>query len=80
VAAETGGPSAAHGAAFGLALWAAGYMGWVPALGFSPAAHRESPPRNGLMISAHVVWGATVGLLVSAAGQRRERFSRHVDA
>ncbi len=54
------------GVAAGLALWAAGYFGWVPALGLMAPAHRQPAERNTMMIAAHVVWGATTGALVEA--------------
>jgi uncharacterized membrane protein YagU involved in acid resistance len=79
VAEETGGASVAHGVAFGLALWVAGYIGWVPALGFAPAAHRESPPRNALMIASHAVWGASVGLLVALTEPRGKHSSQRTE-
>ncbi len=58
------GPPALKGAAFGLAVWTASYLGWLPAAGFLSAATREPLHRNALMITAHLVWGATLGLLV----------------
>jgi hypothetical protein len=50
-------PTAANGLAFGLALWAASYLGWVPALGLPQGAPDEPPRRNGMMIAGHLVWG-----------------------
>ena len=59
-------PHAARGVAFGLGVWAASYLGWLPAMGSRAAAEKETPRRNGLMIAAHVVWGASLGMLVGA--------------
>lgn len=56
----------AVGTCAGLALWAAGYFGWVPALGLMAPANEQPAERNAMMIAAHVVWGATTGLLVDA--------------
>ena len=38
-------------------------LGLLPALGILTPATRHPPRRNLLMIAAHVVWGATLGLL-----------------
>jgi hypothetical protein len=62
---------AAHGTAFGLLVWAASYLGWLPAAGIMKPATRHRAPRNALMITAHVVFGATLGLMVGAAKRRR---------
>ena len=61
----------ATGVAFGLAMWAVGYLGWVPAIGLMPSATEQPAARNGVMIAAHVVWGATTGLLLERAGWSR---------
>jgi uncharacterized membrane protein YagU involved in acid resistance len=49
------------GALFGLGVWSASYMGWIPAFGLKPQAPKMTPQRNLMMILAHVVWGATLG-------------------
>jgi hypothetical protein len=54
-------PPAARGIAFALGLWAASYLGLLPAAGLYRPATRDSAERNALMIAAHVVWGATLG-------------------
>lgn len=59
-------PAVLAGAAYGLAVWAGSYLGLVPALGLLSPATRHPKQRNALMIAAHLVWGATVGLLVGA--------------
>lgn len=51
------------GAGFGLALWVVGYEGWMPALRVLPPAHRDDRRRVGVMIGAHVVYGAVLGAL-----------------
>ena len=52
------------GVGFGLAVWAGSYLGWLPAAGVLAPATKHPARRNALMIAAHVVWGATTGLLV----------------
>ena len=50
------------GVAYGLLVWAGSYLGLLPALRLHRSARHEPDERNGLMIAAHVVWGATLGL------------------
>jgi hypothetical protein len=54
------------GAVFGSMVWAASYMGWVPALGIMPPAHRDRPDRPWSMLTAHWIYGATLGLRTAA--------------
>lgn len=54
-----------RGIAFGVVLWGVGYLGWVPAFNLMPPATEQPASRNGLMIAAHIVWGATTGALVA---------------
>jgi hypothetical protein len=51
----------ARGTAFGIAVFAASYLGWLPALRLQPRVTRWSAERLGLMVAAHVVWGAALG-------------------
>jgi hypothetical protein len=51
---------AGPGVAYGLAVWAASYLGWIPAAGILTNATRHPLRRNLLMLAAHVVWGATL--------------------
>ncbi len=53
-------PPYAAGIAFGGLVWTVSYMGWVPALGIMPPAHRDRPGRPLAMILAHVVYGASL--------------------
>lgn len=53
------------GLGYGLAVWAASYLGWLPAMNCPAAAPREPASRNGLMVIAHLVWGTTLGWMLS---------------
>jgi len=57
-------PPALAGVGFALAIWAGSYLGWLPAAGIISPATEHPPRRNALMIAAHVVWGATAGMMV----------------
>jgi uncharacterized membrane protein YagU involved in acid resistance len=63
-------PPVAGGVAFGLVVWLVSYLGLLPAVGLFPPATRESERQNVLMIVAHVAWGAALGVLVDAWGER----------
>jgi hypothetical protein len=65
-------PTALQGALFGLGAWAVGYLGWIPALRYSPAAEREPASRNVMMVASHVVWGLSASWL-QARRRRRLR-------
>lgn len=47
-----------YGSAYGVAVWAASYYGWIPALRILAPPHRHPAQRRRLMIAAHLVWGA----------------------
>jgi hypothetical protein len=59
------------GVGFGLAVWAAGYEGWVPLLGVLPPAHRDHRGRVLTMVAAHVVYGVTLGVLTRRSPRSR---------
>jgi uncharacterized membrane protein YagU involved in acid resistance len=59
-------PPLIGGVGFGLAVWAASYLGLLPAVRLLSPATEHPLRRNALMITAHAVWGATLGLLVNA--------------
>ncbi len=46
------------GAAAGVGIWLASYMGWIPAAGILKPATEHPGRRNALMIGVHLVWGA----------------------
>lgn len=60
-------PGILGGMLFGTGVWAASYLGWLPAAGILPPATRMPRRRNALMIVAHWVWGASVASLFSLA-------------
>ncbi|MBV8821086.1 MAG: hypothetical protein JO022_22200 [Acidobacteriaceae bacterium] len=50
------------GAALGAALWAAGYFGWLPALGFGHSERKNDARQIASSVAQHVLFGiATVG-------------------
>lgn len=57
------GPAAARGVGAALAVWAASYEGWVPALGAMPPAHRDERGRQAVLLAGHVVYGLVCGPL-----------------
>ena len=58
-------PAAVQGAAFGTFVWAVSYAGWVPALGIMAPPDRDRPGRPAVMLAAHWVYGALLGLLLA---------------
>jgi hypothetical protein len=59
-------PDARHplleGAALGAALYAAGYLGWLPALGLTPPVTKQRPWQVLTALTQHVLYGVvTVG-------------------
>lgn len=61
-----------NGVAYGVGVWASSYLGWLPAAGLHPPAHREPAGRTAMNVGAHVVWGAVLGLLTDQLAGRRE--------
>jgi uncharacterized membrane protein YagU involved in acid resistance len=57
-----GGGSTKSGTAFGVAVWASSYLGWIPALQILTSATKHPRSRNELMIAAHLVWGAVLAI------------------
>jgi uncharacterized membrane protein YagU involved in acid resistance len=64
--APAGGPRGiAAGMLFGLGVWTASYLGWMPATGVRHSPRYDVPARTAIVISSHLVWGATAGLLLA---------------
>ena len=64
-------PGKKTGAAAGVAIWLASYMGWIPAVGTLEPATRHPARRNLLMIGVHLVWGSA-----TAAAMRELKLAR----
>lgn len=62
------------GLLFGLFVWTASYLGWLPAAGILSPATEHPARRNLLMILAHFVWGTALSglayLLTSEAEEQ----------
>ena len=54
------------GIVFGVGVWAASYLGWIPALGVLTPATEHPARRNLLMLASHLVWGASTALIYRA--------------
>jgi uncharacterized membrane protein YagU involved in acid resistance len=56
-------PRRLSGVTYGIAVWAGGYLGWLPALRVLRPVTEFPPARLLLLILAHVVWGAVLDVL-----------------
>jgi putative membrane protein len=52
------------GTVFGLMVWTVSYLGLLPATGLFPPATEKPARQNALMIAAHIIWGASLGILL----------------
>lgn len=59
------------GALYGLLVWAASYVGYLPALDLTRPARDEPAARHGMMIVAHLVWGSVLGAIIATVRPRR---------
>jgi uncharacterized membrane protein YagU involved in acid resistance len=50
------------GALYGVLVWGASYLGWIPGLRILEPATRHPARRNALMIACHLVWGTTMAV------------------
>ncbi|HEX7035039.1 MAG TPA: DUF6789 family protein [Pseudomonadales bacterium] len=57
------GPPMLNGIAYGIAVWAGSYFGWIPAFGILRPATTHPTERSVVMILGHVVWGAVTGVV-----------------
>ena len=64
-------PTKKTGAAAGMAVWLASYMGWIPAMNVLEPANLHPKRRNLLMIGVHLIWGAS-----TASAMRELRLAR----
>jgi uncharacterized membrane protein YagU involved in acid resistance len=65
-------PKKRTGAVYGVAVWLASYMGWIPAVGNLKPATQHPPRRNFLMIGVHIVWGAATAAAIRELRAARE--------
>lgn len=65
-------PASVKGGAFGFCVWAASYLGWIPALHLRSSAYKMPTERNTMMVLAHFIWGASLGV-----AEERLRNSAH---
>lgn len=72
VAIENRWPPLVGGVGFGLAVWAASYLGLLPAVRLLSPATEHPLRRNTLMFTAHAVWGVTLGLLVDSLSKNTD--------
>jgi uncharacterized membrane protein YagU involved in acid resistance len=56
-------PAVVKGAAFGITVWTASYLGILPLVHVLPPATQQPQRRNALMIVSHIVWGIVLALL-----------------
>lgn len=73
-------PKVVSGMIYGLGVWSVSYMGWMPAIGLYPQVNKIPFKRNLLMIGAHLVWGAALGMMADSLSHRRKvaGFSRSI--
>ncbi len=69
-------PSRRTGAAAGVAVWLASYMGWIPAVRTLEPATEHPARRNLLMIGVHLVWGAATAASIRELRAARETIFR----
>lgn len=71
-AGRTGLHPAAEGALYGLAVWGGSYLGVMPATGLYRAPTEDTASRNLMLVAAHAVWGAALGLAWHALTGKKE--------
>ncbi len=57
-------PALLSGIAYGIVVWAAGYMGWLPTLGIVRPPPQQPGSQHVQLIVSHLIWGAVLGLTV----------------
>jgi hypothetical protein len=60
-----------QGVAFGLAVYAVSYNGWIPAVHILPEPTDDRPGRQPSMLAAHVVYGLVLGATAPVGPPRR---------
>lgn len=64
-------PSITTSVPFALAVWAASYAGWIPALNILPKPRNDRPGRPTSMVLAHILYGATLSGVLRRSRERR---------
>jgi hypothetical protein len=64
------------GIGYGLTVWALAYGVGLPSLGLHPAATDDTKDRNEVLITSHIVWGATLGALLRGSSDHEFRTGR----
>lgn len=54
------------GAAYGMAVYAAGYLGWLPATGILAFGLKHPKHRLAMIVGSHLVWGVSLAMLYAA--------------
>lgn len=65
--------SVTGGALFGVAVWAASYLGWIPKVRLMPPPSRDRAGRPTSMVLAHLVYGASLGAVFATLPRHRAR-------
>jgi hypothetical protein len=60
------------GMLYATGIWFVSYMGWVPALRLMPPADKDRPDRQVVMVVAHWIYGATLGMVLGAFRSHRQ--------
>ncbi|MFC4535232.1 DUF6789 family protein [Sphaerisporangium dianthi] len=69
-------PRVPLGVAYGLAIWAVSYQGWLPGMGILPPIHRDRPDRQAVMAAGHAIYGTALVLALNGL-RRGDRSPRH---
>lgn len=73
-------PPPVRGCSWALAIYAAAYQGWIPALGALPPAEKDRRDRVAVMVLAHLVYGTVLAKTeqtLRAQPDRRTGISRY---
>lgn len=65
------------GVAYGVAVWGASYLGWIPKLGLMPSPSRDRPGRPTAMVLAHVAFGGVLDAALKQLIRSRGGDARH---
>lgn len=63
-------PPLVSGIVYGVVVWSASYLGFLPAAGILKPATEHPIRRNALMIAAHFIWGGTLAAIANRLAAR----------